>query len=381
MELSPLPPAGLQPEPEPEPVATVAAQQVWPVAFGSVTMAGRMRIMEDTVSLHPNLCTWAADGSPMHFFAVFDGHGGPHVSALCRERMHELVAEELEREGAAFLRRRQASSDAARSVAAFLGGPPAAEPWSEKVEEERAWRAALMRSFRRVDAMAPLACACGRVTCPACSCPLSVTGAAVHSNGLVGSTAVVAILVRGRLIVANCGDSRAVLCRGLEGTPPVALSFDHKPNRPDEMERIQAAGGQVLFINGYRVRGILAMSRAIGDRWLRPEVIAEPEITITDRTVEDQCLILASDGMWDVIDNDIACNVAREVLEDWNPPPADPTAAAAAAGGAPAAAGVVVGHQEEPRCLRAALLLGRLALGREAEDNISVIVVDLKHRE
>ncbi|CAD6264232.1 unnamed protein product [Miscanthus lutarioriparius] len=228
MELAPLPPAGLQPEPEPEPVAAVAAQQVWPVAFGSVTMAGRMRIMEDTVSLHPNLCTWAADGSPMHFFAVFDGHGGPHVSALCRERMHELVAEELEREGAAFLRRRQASSDAARSVAAFLGGPPAAEPWSEKAEEERAWRAALMRSFRRVDAMAPLACACGRVTHPACGCPLSVTGAAVRSNGIVGSTAVVAILVRGRLIVANCGDSRAVLCRGLEGTPPVPLSFDHK---------------------------------------------------------------------------------------------------------------------------------------------------------
>jgi len=121
-----------------------------------------------------------------------------------------------------------------------------------------------------------------------------------------------------------------------------------------------------------------------GDRWLRPEVIAEPEITITDRTVEDQCLILASDGMWDVIDNDIACNVARQVLEDWNPPPAEPaaaTAAAAAAGGAPAAAGVVLGHQEEPRCLRAASLLGRLALGRETEDNISVIVVDLKHRE
>ena len=118
-----------------------------------------------------------------------------------------------------------------------------------------------------------------------------------------------------------------------------------------------------------------------GDRWLRPEVIAEPEITITGRTVEDQCLILASDGMRDVIDNDIACNVARQVLEDWNPPPADPTAAAAASGGAPAAAGVVVGHQEEPRCLRAASLLGRLALGRGTEDNVSVIVVDLKHRE
>jgi protein phosphatase 2C len=55
-----------------------AASPVW---FGSVALAGRLRKMEDTVSLHPSLCVWA-DGSPMHFFAVFDGHGGPHVCHL-----------------------------------------------------------------------------------------------------------------------------------------------------------------------------------------------------------------------------------------------------------------------------------------------------------
>jgi protein phosphatase 2C len=73
MELVPLPPAGPQ---ELQPADVPA--QVWPVAFGSLSMAGRMRMMEDTVSLHPDLCTWA-DGSPVHFFAVFDGHGGSHV--------------------------------------------------------------------------------------------------------------------------------------------------------------------------------------------------------------------------------------------------------------------------------------------------------------
>uniref|UniRef100_A0A804RK89 protein-serine/threonine phosphatase n=1 Tax=Zea mays TaxID=4577 RepID=A0A804RK89_MAIZE len=247
-----LAPAGPQLEPgeaegEPEAEAVAVAPQVWPVAFGSLSMAGRMRMMEDAVSLHPDLCTWAADGSPMHFFGVFDGHGGSHVSALCRDRMHEVVAEELAREGATFLRRRQES--AASGSAA----------WSERAEEERAWRAALQRGFRRVDDMAALACACGRVARPSCSCPLAGT-----SSGIVGSTAVVALLVRGRLVVANCGDSRAVLCRGPAGTPPVPLSSDHKPNRADEKARIEAAGGRVVFNNGHRVRGILAMSRALG---------------------------------------------------------------------------------------------------------------------
>lgn len=41
----------------------------------------------------------------------------------------------------------------------------------------------------------------------------------------VGSTAVVAIICSSHIIVANCGDSRAVLCRGKE---PMALSVDHK---------------------------------------------------------------------------------------------------------------------------------------------------------
>jgi hypothetical protein len=53
---------------------------VWPVAFGSVSERGKDRkITEDTVSLRPCFCVWA-DGSQMHFFAVFDGHGGPQVT-------------------------------------------------------------------------------------------------------------------------------------------------------------------------------------------------------------------------------------------------------------------------------------------------------------
>ena len=55
----------------------------------------------------------------------------------------------------------------------------------------------------------------------------------------------VAVLEERRVVVANCGDSHAVLCRS-DGAP-VLLPSDHKPDRPDELERIEGAGGCVIF--------------------------------------------------------------------------------------------------------------------------------------
>ena len=76
-----------------------------------------------------------------------------------------------------------------------------------------------------------------------------------------GCTAVVAVLLGRTLTVANAGDSRAVLCRA--GGTAEPLSFDHKPQQPREMNRINNAGG---FVNRFgRVNGNLNLSRSIGD--------------------------------------------------------------------------------------------------------------------
>ena len=169
---------------------------------------------------------------------------------------------------------------------------------------------------------------------------------------LVGTTAVVALVGTRKLYVANCGDSRAVLCRGGAALP---LTDDHKAAREDETARVEAAGGQILFWNGVRVMGVLAVSRAIGDRGLRPFVIAAPEVTIVGRRPDDELLLLASDGLWDVLSNSEAVTLARRCL------------ARARARGATRASAARI----------AATVLTRAAVDRGSRDNVTVVVVDL----
>jgi serine/threonine protein phosphatase PrpC len=169
---------------------------------------------------------------------------------------------------------------------------------------------------------------------------------------LVGTTAVVA-LIGGRMIyVANCGDSRAVLCRDGQAIP---LSDDHKAAREDETARVEAAGGQILFWNGVRVMGLLAVSRAIGDHSLRPYVIAEPEVTIVNRYPDDEVLIMASDGLWDVMSNQEACNLAKKCLLRARQR----------------------GSTRHSAAKVAATVLTRAAVDRGSRDNVTVVIVDL----
>lgn len=172
---------------------------------------------------------------------------------------------------------------------------------------------------------------------------------------IVGSTAVAVVLSGCQIIVSNCGDSRAVLFRGTESIP---LTVDQKPDREDELLRIEEQDGKVINWNGARVFGVLAMSRAIGDRYLRPWIIPVPEITFTTRTDEDECLIIASDGLWDVMSNTEVGEVARRILRRRR---------RSAAGEVPAA-----------QVLADSLI--EIAVGRNSSDNISVIVVDLKSK-
>ncbi|KAF7138405.1 hypothetical protein RHSIM_Rhsim07G0168200 [Rhododendron simsii] len=124
-------------------------------------------------------------------------------------------------------------------------------------------------------------------------------------NRDAGSTASTAILVGDRLLVANVGDSRAVICRGGNA---IAVSRDHKPDQTDERQRIEDAGGFVMWAGTWRVGGVLAVSRAFGDRLLKQYVEEKVDSSL-------EFLILASDGLWDVVTNEEAVGIVKPIQE------------------------------------------------------------------
>jgi serine/threonine protein phosphatase PrpC len=112
------------------------------------------------------------------------------------------------------------------------------------------------------------------------------------------------------LDAANAGDSRAILTRpGPSPLMPVTaerLTFDHKPSNADEKARVEAAGG---FVFRNRVMGVLAVSRAFGDKEMKELVIADPytySTTLDAAHVGSSFLIVACDGVFDVL-SDAEC--------------------------------------------------------------------------
>ena len=124
-----------------------------------------------------------------------------------------------------------------------------------------------------------------------------------------GTTAVVALVQDDALTIAHVGDSRGVLCR--KNGQALALTQDHKPELPEEKRRIEALGGFVSYLGCWRAMGILAMSRALGDLFLKPYVSAEPDVSAMALEASDEFLILASDGVFDVFDNDQVVRIVR----------------------------------------------------------------------
>lgn len=153
--------------------------------------------------------------------------------------------------------------------------------------------------------------------------------------------------------VMNTGDSRAVLCRGNMAIP---LSLDHKPNWPEEKYRItKLDGGQYITKIGnddWRIKD-LSVSRSFGDVETTPYVTHRPDFYRYKLEQSDKFIILACDGLWDVVSNQEAINFVIEKSYD------------------------ITTKTKLSNNANVADMLGKYAIAKGSGDNVSIIIVYL----
>ena len=168
----------------------------------------------------------------------------------------------------------------------------------------------------------------------------------------VGSVVVVVCVIGGIIFCANLGDARAILGRS-DGSV-LGLSQDMKPTVPSELDRIKKCGGQVI---NNRVNGRLAVSRAIGDMEFKPTGIVSniPEVRAVEMRDDDEFLLLACDGLFDVMSSEEVANFVRSRVATF------------------------VEKNEEPNPRQIAVdLVTESIMKRNTSDNVTVMIIFLK---
>ena len=82
----------------------------------------------------------------------------------------------------------------------------------------------------------------------------------------------------------------------------------------DERERIEAAGGLVVWLGVWRVNGNLSVSRAIGDASDKKYVIGEADVKSVELDGTEDYLVLACDGVWDVVNGEELVECVQQYL-------------------------------------------------------------------
>ena len=256
-------------------VASAAAGTATTRATGSASVKGTVRKQnEDRYATYESNA--ATDGTPTTMLSVFDGHGGEAVSEWLKTKLHDIILEE----------------------------------WAKADFPLEALRVACLRADATLVA------------------PPEGFFAAFGERGVGGSkcgstAAIVALYEEGgstRLCTANVGDARILLVRDGKA---VQLSVDHVPDDEAERKRIDRGNPNlrkslVTFTEGsWRVGGVLALSRAFGDSFLKESgrfegigeknadygsgfgLNAEPDCYIEQITPADSWVLLSSDGLFE----------------------------------------------------------------------------------
>ncbi len=267
------------------------------MSIHSVSMKGKRPQNEDKHDMILNLDGNNPNSAPINYYAVYDGHGGKFVSKFLHDHLPQCFTD--------------------KRVAY-----PLKKAFVKQIYNY--WQNTLKTDYTK--------------------------------NSInTGSTCLVAINYKKDdceyLNILNTGDSRCVMCRNNLGIP---LTKDHKPNWPEEVARIKALGGEILF-DGFDWRiSDLSVSRAFGDASAEPYVTCMPDIFRYKLTDEDRFIVLACDGLWDVFGCQDVVNFVLESCYD-----------------------IITGTRINKH-INVAKRLAEMAIAKGSNDNVTIIVVFFK---
>lgn len=252
---------------------------------------------------------FVADGG--RFVAVFDGHGGGGVSQYLKNHLYDAVSHHVQikhwEESDALLNRPSPSiSGTACDTAHMRVGSDKETP------SVFSFAAALKSAFGEIEQNV-LENDTFQFQGSTAVAVLIHEKSGINSG--TDTTGTGSPLKHRTLLSANIGDSRAVLSRNGRA---VNLTRDHKPNDDQEKSRILAMGETIEWDRVSKVHRVrnLSLSRAIGDRYAKPVVSGEVEINhypIIDQS--DEFILLASDGLWDVMTSNEVVEFVHEKIE------------------------------------------------------------------
>ena len=270
---------------------------------GYCDLQGRRPTIEDFHSIHLH--------SDVQFYGIFDGHTGNLASKYVASKMYEQILMRLP------------------SLHSYAVGEvdDSTQKWKVEVQEN------VSQAFREIhDGFLEA---------------VSLSSSRSHMDQS-GTTATALLVTDEVIIVSHLGDSRAVLSSTTDGAlSAIQLTKDHVASDPGEKEMVLERGGSVSpprAANGIaRVNGTLAITRSIGDANLAPILSREPHVVSWTRDeIRKQCgdfadfpsrsrqeekrigrnvpcfVVLASDGLWDVMSNEEAVLRVVETVESYD---------------------------------------------------------------
>jgi serine/threonine protein phosphatase PrpC len=277
-----------------------SAKQIVPFEYGVATDANLAQMSNRSSPQMEDEYAAVIDHEPgHHFFAVFDGHGGKDVAQYCSGRAHQV----------------------------YFNVKSEHPDWSAT----QLWTT----TYSLLDKEIQENLAIEDADCE------GATSTTVHIHQMNNG--------KFQVSVANVGDSKAVL---IDDNDFRVLSETHRPTNESEEKRVKAEGGRITGERNKRLNGRLAVTRALGDHLMKKTtkgLISVPfvqDVITVDDSVQS-VIVMASDGLWDVVPESLITHTVRSSVES--------------------AAGI-------------AEKLKGLALQHRSMDNIAIVVVKIKRK-